>query len=150
MVVERDLAIRAFVPEDYLEVVATFTPFPPRGRRVGAERSEEETALSGTWFRGERPEPKGQRLPADGKEAHPHRRPRPDGTAAVESRTAETRRAAPPLLYDLTELQRHANRLYGFSAQTTLDLAQKLYEQHKLISYPRTDGRHLSARSRRR
>jgi hypothetical protein len=48
------------------------------------------------------------------------------------------------LLYDLTELQRHANRLYGFSAQTTLDLAQKLYEQHKLISYPRTDSRHLS------
>ncbi len=50
----------------------------------------------------------------------------------------------PPLLYDLTELQRHANRLYGFSAQKTLDLAQALYEQHKLISYPRTDSRYLS------
>ena len=47
-------------------------------------------------------------------------------------------------LYDLTELQRHANRLYGFSAQKTLDLAQALYERHKLISYPRTDSRHLS------
>jgi DNA topoisomerase III len=52
---------------------------------------------------------------------------------------------APPLLYDLTELQRHANRLYGFSAQRTLDLAQLLYEKYKLISYPRTDSRHLSA-----
>ncbi len=51
----------------------------------------------------------------------------------------------PPLLYDLTELQRHANRLYSFSAQQTLDLAQALYERHKLISYPRTDSRHLSA-----
>ena len=51
----------------------------------------------------------------------------------------------PPLLYDLTELQRHANRLFGFSAQQTLDLAQALYERHKLISYPRTDSRHLSA-----
>ena len=50
----------------------------------------------------------------------------------------------PPLLYDLTELQRHANRLFGFSAQKTLDLAQALYEKHKLISYPRTDSRHLS------
>ena len=50
----------------------------------------------------------------------------------------------PPLLYDLTELQRHANRLYSFSAQKTLDIAQALYEQHKLISYPRTDSRHLS------
>ena len=51
---------------------------------------------------------------------------------------------APPLLYDLTELQRHANRLFGFSAQKTLDIAQALYESHKLISYPRTDSRHLS------
>jgi DNA topoisomerase-3 len=50
----------------------------------------------------------------------------------------------PPLLYDLTELQRHANRLFGFSAQKTLDVAQALYERHKLISYPRTDSRHLS------
>ena len=50
----------------------------------------------------------------------------------------------PPLLYDLTELQRHANRLYGFSAKKTLELAQTLYEQKKLISYPRTDSRHLS------
>ena len=50
----------------------------------------------------------------------------------------------PPLLYDLTELQRHANRLFGFSAQKTLGLAQALYEQKKLISYPRTDSRHLS------
>jgi DNA topoisomerase-3 len=45
---------------------------------------------------------------------------------------------APPYL---TELQRHANRLFGFSAQQTLD-AQALYERHKLISYPRTDSRH--------
>jgi DNA topoisomerase-3 len=51
----------------------------------------------------------------------------------------------PLLLYDLTELQRHANRLYGFSAQETLDTAQTLCEGHKLISYPRTDSRHLSA-----
>src|SRR5262249_37141444 len=43
-----------------------------------------------------------------------------------------------------TELQRHANRLFGYSAQRTLDLAQELYERHKLISYPRTDSRHLT------
>src|SRR5207245_1418559 len=47
-------------------------------------------------------------------------------------------------LYDLTELQRHANRLFGFSAQKTLDVTLALYEKHKLISYPRTDSRHLS------
>ena len=47
-------------------------------------------------------------------------------------------------MYDLTELQRRANRLFGFSAQHTLDTAQALYERHKLISYPRTDSRYLS------
>jgi DNA topoisomerase-3 len=66
------------------------------------------------------------------------------GKAGVESIRAETRRMPPPLLYDLTELQRHANRLYGFSAKKTLGVAQALYEQKKLISYPRTDSRHLS------
>ena len=66
------------------------------------------------------------------------------GAAAIESIEAQTQRMAPPPLYDLTELQRHANRLFGFSAQKTLDIAQALYERHKLISYPRTDSRHLS------
>ncbi len=49
-----------------------------------------------------------------------------------------------PLLYDLTELQRDANRRYGFSARRTLNAAQRLYEAHKLITYPRTDSRYLS------
>src|SRR6185369_11144976 len=66
------------------------------------------------------------------------------GVAEIESVEAQTQRMAPPPLYDLTELQRHANRLYGYSAQKTLDAAQALYERHKLISYPRTDSRHLS------
>ena len=142
MVVERDLAIRAFVPEDYQEVVATFAPAaaPVAGEGLG----EKAAHYQGVWFRGERPDAKAKRLPADGQEARQIIARARRGQAVIESRTAETRRAAPPLFYDLTELQRHANRLYGFSAQTTLDIAQKLYEQHKLISYPRTDSRHLS------
>ncbi|MHB8063254.1 MAG: DNA topoisomerase [Ruminiclostridium sp.] len=51
---------------------------------------------------------------------------------------------APPLLYDLTELQRDANRKFGFTAQETLDIAQKLYEHRKYISYPRTDSKYIS------
>lgn len=51
----------------------------------------------------------------------------------------------PPKLYDLTELQRDANKLYGFSAKETLSLMQRLYESHKLLTYPRTDSRYLSA-----
>ena len=56
----------------------------------------------------------------------------------------ELKRESPPLLYDLTELQRDANRRYSFSAKQTLDLMQKLYEVHKLLTYPRTDSRYLT------
>ncbi|HRZ53369.1 MAG TPA: DNA topoisomerase 3, partial [Candidatus Contendobacter sp.] len=137
LVVERELAIRAFVPEDYQEVVAMFGT--DEGKTTNAR-------YQGVWFRGERPtDSRARRLPADGAEAARIIARARRGAAVIESRSAETRRAPPPLFYDLTELQRHANRLYGFSAQTTLDLAQALYEQHKLISYPRTDSRHLSA-----
>ena len=129
MVVERELAIRAFVPEDYLEVLATFSP-------VG-EKSSVRPSYKGTWFRGETPTMEAKRIKAqkgarEGAEleeaARIVQRAR-NGQAAIESMRAETRRMPPPLLYDLTELQRHANRLYGFSAKHTLGLAQTLYEQ---------------------
>jgi DNA topoisomerase-3 len=133
MVVERELAIRAFVPEDYLEVVATFSP----------HGIEPAVSYQGAWFRLENNQ-RVTRLPADGGEAGRIAARARTGQARIESIEAETERMAPLLLYDLTELQRHANRLYGFSAQKTLELAQSLYERHKLISYPRTDSRHLS------
>jgi DNA topoisomerase-3 len=47
------------------------------------------------------------------------------------------------MLYDLTTLQREANGRFGFSAKTTLSIAQALYEKHKVLTYPRTDSRHL-------
>jgi DNA topoisomerase III len=50
-----------------------------------------------------------------------------------------------PSLYDLTELQRDAHKIFGFSAKETLSIMQKLYEQHKLVTYPRTDSKHLSS-----
>ncbi len=49
-----------------------------------------------------------------------------------------------PMLYDLTELQRDANKLYGYSAKQTLNIMQRLYEQHKVLTYPRTDSRYLT------
>ena len=64
-------------------------------------------------------------------------------TAKVKEITKETKTAAPPKLYDLTSLQREANRMFGFTAQQTLDILQKLYE-NKLVTYPRTDSRYLT------
>ncbi len=62
----------------------------------------------------------------------------------VERVRARTVREPAPLLFDLTSLQRTANRRFGFSAARTLELAQALYERHKLLTYPRTDSRHLT------
>ncbi|HEY6321926.1 MAG TPA: RecQ family ATP-dependent DNA helicase, partial [Thermoanaerobaculia bacterium] len=191
MVVERELAIRAFVPEDYFEVVATFalagmgTEAGSANGGGGAVTPAPAATWRGTWFRGAfpaRPDAPGEsaapasgsssgpgsfsgpgdsagpssvpgsgdgprredrRLPADGEEARRIAARTLAGRAEIESVRAETRRQPPPLLYDLTELQRHANRLFGWSAQHTLAVAQSLYERHKLISYPRTDSRHL-------
>ncbi len=175
MLVERELAIRSFVSEDYLEVVATFAP----KRDEAAAKQPPAGATSpgsykGTYFRDApaaekppdaaeavattdgKPDPKPAaadsserrtrvtRLPADGEEAARIVARAKSGEAQVESVESETRRLAPPLLYDLTELQRHANRLFGFSAKRTLEIAQSLYERYKLITYPRTDSRYLS------
>ena len=85
------------------------------------------------------------RVPPDGEEAARIVERAKTGAAHIESIDRKTRRMAPPLFYDLTELQRHGNRVYGFSAIRTLELAQSLYEKYKLITYPRTDSRHLSA-----
>ena len=116
-------------------MVATFRP----AADAGAE------TYRGTWVRDPRRCAEiGAAAGRDGDEAAAIVARARTGSAAIESVKAETQRMGPPLLYDLTELQRHANRLFGFSAQQTLDIAQALYERHKLISYPRTDSRHLS------
>ena len=65
-------------------------------------------------------------------------------SGTIEQVKVESKQELPPLAYDLTELQRDANRKYGFSAQKTLSLVQSLYEYHKLSTYPRTDSRYLT------
>lgn len=65
-------------------------------------------------------------------------------TATVRELEVKKKHTAPPALYDLTTLQRDANARYGFSAKETLSLMQRLYEEHKLLTYPRTDSRYLT------
>jgi len=145
MVVERELAIQAFVPEPYLEVEATFSPVVDS--EMGAEADPDAPSYRGVWFRGKKPTAEARRFPADSEEAHEVVARARSATAEqgrIASLKAQKKTMAPPLLYDLTELQRHANRLYGFTAKKTLSLAQGLYEGKKLLSYPRTDSRHLS------
>jgi DNA topoisomerase-3 len=65
-------------------------------------------------------------------------------TGTVVAVKKEAKKELPPLAYDLTELQRDANRKYGLSAKQTSAIMQQLYEQQKLVSYPRTDSRYIS------
>jgi len=156
MIVDRELVLRDFNSEEYLEVIAKFqghddpkketysgTWFRPKAVE-GSEATDEKDAPEGKDSKEKESQSKASRLPADGEEAKKIIARAKAGVATIESVSAEAQRMQPPLLYDLTELQRHANRLFGFSAQQTLDFAQALYERHKLISYPRTDSRHLS------
>ncbi|MEM1058965.1 MAG: DNA topoisomerase III [Verrucomicrobiota bacterium] len=135
MVVERDGAIKAHVPRDYWEVHGTF--------------GVAEGTYEGRWLAPDFD-------PAE-REKDPHLRAerlwdreRAEAiVAACEGQTAEVSQEtkpssqAPPLLYDLTSLQREANGRYGFPARRTLQLAQALYERHKVLTYPRTDSRAL-------
>ena len=65
-----------------------------------------------------------------------------NGQTVCTSVTREQKKEQPPKLYDLTTLQREANRIFGYTAKQTLDYAQSLYEK-KLLTYPRTDSRYL-------
>lgn len=124
LLVRRDREIAAFVPEEYWEVLAEFTA--PGGRRYQAK-----------WFG-----PDGDRLKsaADAEAIVARVKGQAGEVESCEEKEASER---PPQLYDLTTLQREANRRFGLTAAATLKAAQNLYEA-KLITYPRTDSRYLS------
>lgn len=67
------------------------------------------------------------------------------GNATVTEIEKKPKKSFAPGLYDLTELQRDANKIFGYSAKETLNIMQKLYEQHKVLTYPRTDSRYISS-----
>ena len=67
------------------------------------------------------------------------------GSLTIQKVEKKEKKAFPPLLYDLTELQRDANKRYGYSAKETLNIMQRLYENHKVLTYPRTDSRYLTS-----
>lgn len=151
MIVRRDAQIEAFVPEPYWTVKATFAAAELPGRPTWMAtwfRDERETASKGE----DRPEvdakpedeaPKAERLGSADDAARIVAAAEGQTGRVLRSRRTE-KREKPPLLYDLTSLQRRANQRYGLSAAATLEVAQALYERHKLITYPRTDARHLT------
>lgn len=139
MLVERELSIRDFVPEPYSEVRATFVT--DVGEYTGVFVADKSERFASAHSSDDTKNPC--------RVAHPEFAAKvaaraTQGSAQLTSVKRRLQRIPSPRLYDLTDLQRHANRLYGFSAKRTLELSQELYERHKLISYPRTDSRYLS------
>jgi DNA topoisomerase-3 len=133
ILVDREAKIRAFVPRDYWEVHGTFA----------AKAGE----YAGRWFdegwkkRDDDPDARAERLWDEARaQAVAAKCAGQSGEVTEESKPSTQ---ISPLLYDLTSLQRDANGRFGFSARTTLSLAQALYEKHKVLTYPRTDARAL-------
>lgn len=138
---EREREIQAFVPEKYWEVEATFDSLAGSAAPPGSSDASSRT-YRGTWFG---PEATDGRL--RDRERAAAIAARVSGRAGtVESVERRRKNQAPPLLYDLTQLQRDMNRRHGFSASRTLSLAQDLYEKYKVITYPRTDSRFLGGK----
>src|SRR6266487_3097865 len=133
ILVEREDRIRSFKARDYWEIHATFA----------AAAGE----YAGRWFdenfqkEKEDVEAKPERLWEEKRAAAI--RAKCLGKPGVATEEAKPASQLSPLLYDLTSLQREANGRFGFSAKTTLALAQALYERHKALTYPRTDSRAL-------
>lgn len=132
IVAEREDKIRLFVSRDYWEVKATFDA------KAGS--------YEGRWFdpkfkKSDDADARAERIWDEKKAAAIADACRyKAGTATEEAKPATQ---LSPLLFDLTSLQREANSKFGFSAKTTLSIAQALYERHKALTYPRTDSRAL-------
>ncbi|HEX2016219.1 MAG TPA: DNA topoisomerase, partial [Solirubrobacteraceae bacterium] len=133
IVARREEEIRAFVPEAYWLVDATFAA-PERTELTPGER-----VYGGRYHAGSKP-----RLATGAEAAEIVDACRGQVGEITKLETKEQRERA-PLLYDLTSLQREANTRFGFSARRTLAAAQRLYEEHKALTYPRTNSRYLTS-----
>lgn len=133
IVVEREEKIKQFVPRDFWEVKAEFICAAGiyEGRWLDPQYKKDETD----------PEKRAERLWS--KAAAESVVAACRGKQGSVSEESKPTTSTAPALFDLTSLQREANARFGFSAKNTLGLAQALYERHKVLTYPRTDSRHL-------
>ncbi|HEY5389926.1 MAG TPA: DNA topoisomerase 3 [Solirubrobacteraceae bacterium] len=128
IIARREEEIRAFVPEPYWLVDARFEPSDDAARRY-----------DGRFHAGAKP-----RLPSEAEALAIVAAVR-DGAGEITKVEKREVSEKPPMLYDLTSLQRDANTRFGFSARRTLGAAQRLYEEHKALTYPRTNSRFLTS-----
>ncbi len=133
VVVEREEQIRKFISRDYWEIHASF--------------AAQAGSYPGKWFNPQwKKDPEDAEKKADRVWTQREAQAIADavrGQPATVTEESKPTTQASPLLFDLTSLQREANGKFGYSAKTTLSIAQSLYERHKALTYPRTDSRAL-------
>ncbi|MGD2092666.1 MAG: DNA topoisomerase III [Candidatus Aminicenantes bacterium] len=122
MIIQREKEIKNFVPVDYWTIEANFGDYFAtwRGKDGNSRIFDQKKAVEITEKIKGKP-------------------------GVIQDIRIEEKIEPPPLAYDLTELQREANRRFGFSAKKTLSVLQDLYERHKLVTYPRTDSRYITS-----
>ncbi|TCP23457.1 DNA topoisomerase-3 [Scopulibacillus darangshiensis] len=120
MILDREKDIQGFKPQEYWTIQAAIGP------------------LTASW------EKNGEKRLFDQNKAESIQDKTSGKSAVIRDIKRQEKSEPQPLPYDLTELQRDANRRFGFSAKQTLNVLQRLYEQHKLVTYPRTDSRYLT------
>ena len=131
LIVSRDMEIDAFVSQPYHILKANFVLKIPDREFVASWRAEPKPSADEKIFD---PVFAAELLKAV----------RSAGKGIIEYVKVAPVTTSPPKLYDLTALQRQANKSFGFSAQRTLELAQALYEEYKVLTYPRTDSRYIT------
>jgi DNA topoisomerase-3 len=140
IVARREEEIKAFKPEPYWLVDATFAAGPLNGETGGGERTYLGHFQAPAGSPGNT---KGPRIGTE-EEAQAIVKACEGRTGTITKLEKKEQREKAPMLYDLTTLQREANNRYGFSARRTLAAAQRLYEEHKALTYPRTNSRYLT------
>ena len=121
MIVSREQEIKRFVPKEYYTIKAKFNGFSALWADSGGQSRISDRAVSEEVLKR-----------CSGK------------SGVVSGMSRQHKQKPPPAAYDLTELQRDANRKYAYSAKQTLSIMQSLYEYHKLLTYPRTDSRYIT------
>ncbi len=122
MIVAREEEIKKFVPKDFWTITAQFNGFTVHW--------QDKVSSQTRTFSKEQADSIVQKITG--------------ATGEVTEVKKDLKKELPPLAYDLTELQRDANRKYSYSAKQTLNIMQRLYETHKLVTYPRTDSRYIT------
>ncbi|WAA09220.1 DNA topoisomerase III [Fervidibacillus albus] len=120
LIMEREKQIQSFTPKPYWTIQAKIASLEPQWEKNGENRLFSKELADKIFQKIQK------------------------GQAIIRSIDRKEKTEQQPLPYDLNELQRDANRRFGFSAKKTLNVLQRLYERHKLVTYPRTDSRYLT------